>query len=163
MANLDLPQGASPYGAVLSAKEYVAGAAVYPGDFVKMSGDGKIDPASAGDALLGVALGLAAADGQRVLVADHPDQRFLVQSDSADIDVQDDINLNYNIVATAANTTYKASRMELDGDTGATTATLPLKLLDINRSPKNALGANVECIVAINNHQLKGGTGTVGV
>lgn len=162
MANKDIPQGARPYGPILSAKEYVAASAIAPGDFVKMKSDGKIEPAAASNALLGVALGYAAA-GNRVLVADHPDQRFLVQSDSADVDAQDDILLNYNIVATASNTTYKVSRMELDGDSGATTATLPLKLLDINRSPTNALGANVECIVAINNHQLKGGTGTVGV
>jgi hypothetical protein len=162
MANKDIPQGARPYGPVLSAKEYVAASAIAPGDFVKMKSDGKIEPAAAGNALLGVALGYAAADN-RVLVADHPDQRFLVQSDSADVDAQDDVLLNYNIVATASNTTYKVSRMELDGDSGATTATLPLKLLDINRSPTNAFGANVECIVAVNNHQLKGGTGVVGV
>jgi len=163
MPNKDLPQGAIPYGPVLSAKEYVAGAAVFPGDFVKLDANGKIVPAAATNPIAGVAIGYAAADGDRVLVADAPSQRFLVQSDSADVDAQTDVNLNYDILATAGNTAYKQSRMELNGASGATTAALQLKLLGVNRSPTNALGANVQCIVIVNNHQLSAHTGTAGV
>lgn len=163
MSNADRPSGARPCGSILSATEYVAGSEIFPGDFVSLASDGKVDSASATSALLGVALGYASADGKRVLVADDPGQKYYIQSDSDDVDAQTDINLNYDIVATAGDSTYDVSRMELDGDSGATTATLPLKLLDIVQSPNNAFGANVECLVKINNHQLGSHTGTAGV
>lgn len=162
MANADRPCGLEPFERVLRARDYKADGTIFPGDAVKLKDDGEVERAAASNALLGVALSYATA-GQKVLVADHPDQIFKVQSDSADVDAQTDINLNYNIVATAGDTTYRVSRMELDGDSGADTATLPLKLLKIDERVDNALGAAVDCIVVINNHQLKGGTGTAGV
>lgn len=163
MANADRPRGAKPTNREARVSKYQAGGAIYPGDFVKFDSDGEVVAASASNALCGVAAGYAAAQGDEILVYDAPDQEFVVQADSADIDAQTDINLNYNIVATAGNSTYKMSRMELDGDTGATTATLPLKLLRIDDRIDNALGASVDCIVVINNHQRKGSTGTAGV
>lgn len=163
MANVDRPQGLRPKGDVLRANEYVAAGAIYPGDAVAMTAAGKVVAASASDPLCGVAAGYAAADGDAVLVWDHPEQMFLVQADGADIDAQTDINLNYDFVATAGDSAYRVSRMELDSSTGATTAALPLKLLAVDKRPDNALGANVDCIVKINNHKLAGGTGTVGI
>jgi hypothetical protein len=162
MANADRPRGAECQGECLRANRYVADEAIYPGDFVNANSSGKVEPADASEALLGVALGYASADGESIMIADHPAQRYILQADGSDIDAQTDFNLNFNIVATAGNSTYKLSRMELDSDSGATTATLPLKLLDYDIRPDNALGAQVDCIVEINNHQLKGGTGTVG-
>lgn len=163
MANKDRPNGATPFGKPLRVGAYVADAICYPGDFVKQHVDGTVEPVSAGaTGAIGVAANYAAADAE-VMVWDHPDQKFVVQSDSTNPDAQADIGLNYNLVATGGSTTYKASRMELDDNTGATDSNLPLKLLGIERQVGDALGANAKCIVTINNHQLSGGTGTLGV
>lgn len=163
MANQDQPRGASPVGVPLRVTAHVAASAIYPGDFVKLDSAGKVSVAAASDALCGVAASYASADGEQVMVFDSPMQLFVVQADETEIDAQTDINLNYDIVATAADSTYKVSRHELDSSTGAVTATLPLKLLKVEPRVGNALGAQVDCIVSINNHQLSGGTGTAGV
>jgi hypothetical protein len=89
------------------------------------------------------------------MVYDDPEQKFIVQSDDAtEPAAQTACGLNYNIVATAGNSSYKASRMELDGSSGATDSVLPLRLLDIVQAPDNAFGAQAKCVVKINNHQL---------
>lgn len=163
MANLDQPKGLAPKGVPLRANKHVAGGAIFPGDAVSLDSSGRVVAASATSALCGVSNSFASAAGESVMVWDHPDQLFAVQADEADIDAQTDIGLNYDIVATAGSATYRMSRMELDSSTGAATATLPLKLLGIEERPDNALGAQVDCIVKINNHQLAGGTGTAGV
>ena len=162
MANADRPRGFWPYGPVLRANKLEAGSAIYPGDFVRLEADGKVDPADASEELLGVALNYASGDGQKVLVADSPEQKFIVQADEADVDAQTDIGKNANIVATAGNSTYKVSRHELDSSTLAGTTTLPLKLLGIEPAIDNALGAQVKCVVKINNHQLGNQTDTDG-
>jgi hypothetical protein len=158
MANLDQPVGAKPYGDVLRIKEYTAGGAVYPGDFVHLEDDGKVDAAAASENLIGVAMSYASADGSKVLVADDPNQRFIVQADETEVDAQTDVGLNYNIVAGSPNTTYKISRQEMDSSSGATTSTLPLKLLGIDPRKDNAFGEFVDCIVIINNHVLGNAT-----
>lgn len=162
MANADIVVGAQPAGRGYQANVYKAESTIYKGDFLKKNAAGTVERAAASDALIGVALTDAAASAD-VLVADHPDQLFRIQSDDATIDAQTDIGLNYDIVVAAANTTYKRSGMELDGSTGNTTATLPLKLMRIEAAPDNALGANVKCVVRINNHQNGSHTGAAGV
>lgn len=162
MANADTPNGFVPVGTVLRVQAYQAGSAVYPGDPVALADDGQIDR-SAGPALIGVALNYAAAAGDEVLVADHPDQLFEAQGDGADIDAQTDLFLNYDIVLGSADTTYRKSTSEIDSSTGATTATLAVKVISLLPRVKNALGANARCICKLNNHQLAGGTGTAGV
>jgi hypothetical protein len=163
MSNLNQPKGAEPWGNTLRVREYIAAAAIYQGDFVKQDAAGKVAQCAAGDAMIGVALNYASADGEKVLVADHPDQEFVVQADDATIDAQTDLGLNYNIVVASANTTYKRSGMQLDASTQATSSVLPLKCLRIDPKVNNALGNYVDVVVHINNHQLKGGTGTEGV
>lgn len=162
MANKDMPVGAKPVGRIYEYNIYQAEEAVYPGDFLNKNANGTVEPADATEPLVGVCMSYAATGGE-CLVADHPDQLFMIQSDSADVAAQADIGLNYNIVATAGNSTYKMSRMELDGNTGADTATLPLRLIRIDRATDNALGASVKCVVRINNHQNGSHTGTAGV
>lgn len=162
MANKDMPRGARPKGRVLRVRKYMAGGTVYPGDFVKSDNAGKVVVAAASNALLGVAATYATT-GNDLLVWDDPNQVFTVQADDATIDAQTDINLNYNITATTADTLYKMSRHELDASTQATDSTLPLRLLEVEPLVGDALGANVKCQVIINNHLLKGGTGTEGV
>ena len=57
-------------------------------------------------------------------------------------------------------TTSGISRCELDVGTGATTATLPLKAIDISTDPENndVSSANTNVIVMINNHLFSAGT-----
>lgn len=163
MANADRPSGFRPHGRVLRITEYQAGGAVYPGDAVKADADGEVVAASASNALLGVAASYAAAQGDAVLVWDHPDQEFVGQADDATVNVQADLNMNYNLLATAADTTYNQSRMEIDASTQATDSTLPLRVMRLAKGPDNALGAQAKLVFTINNHLLKGGTGTEGV
>lgn len=163
MANSDQPRGFRIKGNCLRVSPYVAGGTIYPGDAVHQENDGKVDAAAASEALCGVAASYA-TDGQTVLVYDHPDQKFVVQAAGASVSAQTDINLNYPITATAGSSTYKQSRQELDDSAGATTATLPLKLLAIDSREDNAFGANVDCVVIIANHQLSNaGLGNTGI
>lgn len=163
MANVSRPEGFRPKGDVLRANKYIAGSAIYPGDMLTLDATGRAAVATAAQALVGAAASYAAAAGDPVLVYDHPDQLYIAQASGADIDAQTDMNLNYDIVASAPSTSYRVSRQVIDSATGAVTATLPIKLLGIDEKPDNALGAQVKCICKINNHQLAGGTGTAGI
>lgn len=172
MANADLPRGFRPYGELKHVGIYIAGETIYPGDAVKQgAGDAvttrkrtEVVLAANGDALIGVALNYA-ADGEVVRVADDPAQLFAGQIDGSEYDQQADLGTNAGIVATAGDSTFKVSRMEVDSSDQNTTATLALKILGyVDREDgKNAPGANAEVIFKINNHQLGSHTGTAGV
>lgn len=167
MANYDQPQGLRPYGDVKSLNVYQSGSAVYPGDALKRDANGQVVPVAVdGSAYAasccGVAMSYASASGQDVIVSDNPNQYYIVQADSTEIDAQTDMNLNYKILATAPDTTYKKSLMELQSSSAATTATYPLRLISIYRDVKNALGAQVDCIVKINAHE-QNSVGTDGI
>lgn len=166
MANKDMPKGAEPCGRLYECQVYKAESAVYPGDFLIKNANGTVaalaTAAVGGDAIVGVAMNYAAAEAE-VLVADHPDQKFVIQAAGSDIDAQTDIGMNANISVGSPNATYKRSGMELDDATLATTATLPLKVVAVDRSVDNALGANCKVVVRINNHQNASGTGVAGV
>lgn len=163
MANYDQPDGLIPNGQVHRCRVYIAASAIYPGDACKLNSDGKVEVAAAGDALVGAAAEYASGDGQSVKIWDNPDQEYMIQASGTEIDAQTDMNLNYDILANTASTKYKQSRHELDSSTGAVSSSKQLKLLRIDARPDNTLGTNVDCIVIINNHVLKGGTGTLGV
>lgn len=159
MANKDRARGFEPHGSLLRQEPYVAGAEVFPGDAVVLSDDGKVDPAtSAASPILGVALTYAAADGDEVMVADHPDQQLIVQADGSDIDAQTDIGNNALILSTAGDSTYRVSRQELDSSTlsavATTSGSYPLRVMRVDARPDNEAGAQVDVVVAINNHQL---------
>lgn len=172
MANADLPRGFRCHGNPLRSTPYIAAGTIYPGDMVKFHAGtssttnrrAQVEAGTAGGALCGMALNYATV-GQKVLVADSPDQLFVGQADDSTIDDQVDLGLNASILATAGNSTYKVSRMEIDASTVATTATLELKILGIleRQDGKNEFGSYVECICKINNHQLGSHTGTAGV
>jgi hypothetical protein len=157
MANKDRPAGFSVYGPTRSENEYEAGGIIYPGDAVWFESDGQVDAVAAGEQPFGVATSYASGAGETVNVADDPNQEYTVQADGSDINVQTDIGLNYNIVATTGDTTYRLSRQELDSSTGATDSNLPLRLVRIEKSIDNAFGAQVECIVTLNDTQKRGG------
>lgn len=172
MANADLPKGFRPYGQLLHVGIYVAAGTVYPGDMVKQEAGAsnttqlrtRVVVVANGDAAIGVALNYAAA-GSIVRVADDPMQLFAAQGDGSDYDENADLGTNAGVVATAGDSTYKVSRQEVDTSDINTTATLTLKILGVvpRADGKNALGANVDLICKINNHQLGSHTGTAGV
>jgi hypothetical protein len=117
-----------------------------------MAADGQID-ASVTAPLLGVALSYASAAGQEVLVADDPDQMFVVQSDAAL--AATDVGINAPLTLGTPSTTYKRSGCELDGANAAADAALDVKILGISPEPGNEAGAvNVDVIVKINSHFL---------
>ncbi len=154
MANADRPRGAACKGKPLRINAYEAGSACYPGDFVSIASDGQVDPTAAGGKILGVCMSYASAAGAEVLVADHPDQLVVVQASSTEVDAQTDIGNNADIVANSPSTTYKTSRQELDSSTLGTSAA-QLCIIGIESRPDNALGANVDVICRINEHQLE--------
>jgi hypothetical protein len=157
MANADRPRGLRPAERGARQTPYVADGTIYPGDAVKIENDGKVVAASASNALLGVAVNYAVT-GDTVMVLDDPNQKFVVQGDDGTTLAQAGVGLNYNVVATGGSTAYKQSRMELDSSSGATDSTLPLRLLGFQASVGNAAGEFAECIVVINNHQLRPGS-----
>lgn len=143
--------GARPHGDLIRVSQYVAGGPIKIGDFVKVNSSGKVVVAAASNALLGVAMSYASADGKEVLVADSPDQEFLIEKSSSAPSSQTDYNLNYNIVASTS-TSYESAH-KLDSASGATTSTLPLRSISSSRSPVSS----DECVVRINNHSEKAG------
>lgn len=162
MANSDRPCGARPHGRVRQAIRLVASEVIYPGDFVVMDTDGKLDQAATGDTdILGVALEYAAADGDSVLVSIDPEQVYVVQADGTEIDAQTDVGQTYDIVAAAGDATYKQSNMELDSSTGG--ASQQLVLLGIDEREDNALGEFADCLVKINRLQIFGENDSAGV
>ena len=87
-------------------------------------------------------------------VVDNPNVVFEVQSDAA-LPVADLFG-NFDIVdgSPVGDTKSGRSNTELDVTTGATTATLPLKALDISQDPDNSdvSSANTNAYVVIQNH-----------
>lgn len=160
MANADRPKGCAPYGDIRRESPYIAGGTVYPGDVVTLNSSGQIVVASAGtNPNIGVAVHYATS-GNDVMVWDSPDQKFVIQSDDGTTLAQTAIGLNYNLTATAGNATYKQSRQELTSNSGATDSNLPFRLLGISREVNSVIGEFTQCVVDINNHQLR--TGGVG-
>lgn len=162
MANKSVNVGMVPKGMAARANRYVAGGAIYPGDPVKLDSSGRVVVAAASDALCGAAASYASGAGVDVLVFDDPNQLFVIMEKLGGVAAQTDLNLNYNFSA-GSNTTYKVSRATLDDTTGGTSSILPLKALAIEqRAGDDGLGSQAKLVVRINNHQLDGGTGTVG-
>ena len=93
-------------------------------------------------------------------IIDSPDVVYEIQAD--DTFPVADLFGNFDIVdqSPVGDTNSGVSRMELDVTTGATTATLPLKAIDISQDPENSdvASANTNVMVVINNHLLSAGT-----
>lgn len=160
MANKQQPRGMRPYGEVKSINPYKAAGTVYPGDSVSADNAGQV-ARSITVPLRGVALNYAVA-GEIVMVADSPEQKFVVESNGAT--AQADVNLNSSLNLGTPSTSYKLSGLYLDNTANATTATLAVKILAISPAIDNEVGVtNVDVIVKINNHDLAAGTGTAGI
>ena len=157
------------------------GTSIYQGDLVKVVTGGGIERVAAGGSglILGVFNGCTYTDpssGKQkwssyypastnasdiiAFVIDAPDTVFEVQADAA-FPVADLFG-NFDIVdnSPVGDTTSGISNLELDVTTGATTATLPLKAIDISQDPLNddVATANTNVLVVINNHLFSAGT-----
>ena len=157
------------------------GTSIYQGDLVKVVTAGGIERVAAGDGglVLGVFNGCTYTDpssGKQkwsnyypastnasdiiAFVVDAPDTVFEVQAD--DTFPVADLFGNFDIVdgSPVGDTTSGISNAELDVTTGATTATLPLKAIDISQDPLNddVATANTNVLVVINNHLFSAGT-----
>ena len=155
--------------------------AIFQGDLVAMVTGGGIERVAAGGSglILGVFNGCfytdpttgkptfansypggVAASDIMANVIDDPGATFEIQANAA-MPIAD-LAGNFDIVdqSPVGDTTSGISRMEMAVSTGATTATLPLKAIDISQDPENSdvSSANTNVIVKINNHLFSGGT-----
>ena len=187
MANQDAPFGLRPSRSSISANtqnryRIASGyaTAIFQGDLVAMVTGGGIERVAAGGSglILGVFNGCeytdpttgkptwknyypggVAASDIMAMVIDDPNATFEIQAD--DTFPVSDLAGNYDIVATAGDTTSGRSNLELEvGTADSTVATLPLKAIDISQDPENSdtSSANTNVIVKINNHLFSGGT-----
>jgi len=186
MANQDAPFGLKPIGKVgqnrdaqgLSEYSIAASAtAIYFQDPVEMAATGTITVAAATDTLLGSLNGVFFTDASTSkptyanhlnasntatdivgFVSDDPYERFEIQSDDATAAA--DVGLNADIVYAAGSSPDFVSKVELD-HSDLKTGTAQLRVLAISKDINNneAGSANVNLVVMINEHFLKGTTG----
>ena len=165
-------QGLSEYSIAANAT------AIYQSDPVEMAATGTITVAAATDTLLGSLNGVFYTDASTSkptwanhlnasntatdivgFVSDDPYERFEIQSDGATAAA--DVGLNADIVYAAGSSPDYVSKVELDFS-DQKTATAQLRIMGISKDPSNdtAGSANVNLVVMINEHFLKG---TVGI
>ena len=188
MANKDAAFGLKPIGKVGQndanggLTEYVIASdttsAIYFQDLVKVAASGGIevatstsndlagslngvfytDPSSGKPTWKNYYPGAITASDIVGFVADDPYQRFEIQADSTV--AQADVFLNADITYRAGDSANNVSRSELAKGTIDTT-TAQLRILGISKDPENndAASTNVNCVVTINEHYLKGATG----
>ena len=186
MANKDSAFGLRPIGKVgqnrdnqgLSEYDIAASAsAIFQNDPVEMAATGTITVAAATDTLLGSLTGVFFTDAStskptfanhleasntatdiKGFVADDPYERFEIQSDGATAAA--DVGLNADIVYAAGSSPNFVSKVELD-HSDLKTGTAQLRVLAISKDIENneAGSANVNLVVMINEHFLKGTTG----
>ena len=186
MANKDAAFGLKPIGKIgqnrdnqgLSEYDIAASAsAIYFQDPVEMAATGTITVAAASDTLLGSLTGVFFTDANtskptfanhldasnaatdiKGFVADDPYERFEVQADGATAAA--DVGLNADIVYAAGSSPDYVSKVELQ-TSDQKTGTAQLRILGISKDPDNntAGSANVNLVVMINEHFLKGTTG----
>ena len=186
MANKDSAFGLRPVGKVgqnrdnqgLSEYDIAASAsAIFQNDPVEMAATGTITVAAATDTLLGSLTGVFFTDAStskptfgnhlkgsntatdiKGFVADDPYERFEIQSDDATAAA--DVGLNADIVYASGASPNFVSKVELD-HSDLKTGTAQLRVLGISKDIENneAGSANVNLVVMINEHFLKGTTG----
>ena len=165
-------QGLSEYDIAASAT------AIYQNDPVEMAATGTITVAAATDTLLGSLNGVFFTDATTSkptyanhlnasnaatdivgFVSDDPYERFEIQSDGALTAAE--VGMNADIVYAAGSSPNYVSKVELD-HSDLKTATAQLRVIGISKDPANneAGAADVNAVVIINEHFLKG---TVGI
>ena len=185
-ANADFPRGMQPYGPLLRVTEYTLSAAytedVFIGTPVVANGTGRnVVLASMGTShpILGAVIGIAGSDRVPlaywpddnpgvgyVLVADHPEQIYVSQTDGDTTFLTiDDCNGNVNLIGSGGSTVNYRSAVEIDdSDTGGATADDQIRLIKPVDRPDNTVGiANCDWLYRLNNPQSAAGIVGVGV
>lgn len=188
MANKDAPAGARYEGGISAAlangqaHAYTVLAsdatALFVGDFVKLTGtlavneENEYHPvvtqAAAGDAIVGFVGSFAATPDysnqvhrtastlRTAYVVDDPYARFVIQTNGTGAAA--DVGQNADITVGTGSTVTGMSAMEID-QTSLVGTTAQLRILDIVRRPDNEVGANMDWICMINEHEYKATTG----
>lgn len=171
MANVDRPHGFKILEGCKESHSWPLAAAnsiIGVGDFLVLTNAGVVDRAAASATqIIGIAAeAKAASSGGYILIYDDPDIIVEAQTDAssgaggADLKALTAMCLNGDIVV--ANATNGLSRMEIDQDSGATTAALPLKVLYLYPAVDNEFGDYNRLVCSVNNH-VKKSTGVDGV
>lgn len=166
MANVDRIYGFRLFknaGREIRAVKYTktAGAAIYPGDAVKLIAAGTVSKFAQGDGkVLGVCAEYATSAATEIYVYDDPQALFEAQITTF---AAADVGLNTDISGTdTPDTDLRQSGNELDAGENATTVGLPFKLLGLSPKAGNEVGADADVLVKMNNSVL-GGDGSTGI
>lgn len=174
MANRNNPNGFTPVahasgGEIRTEKVSITASntVIGVGDPLMQVNDGTLNKWSSG-AVAGIAAESKAANGGGSIQA-YVDPNIIFEAQTDDgvtagttgLTNSSGVNLNATIIAGTASNGRSTS--EIDESSGATTATLPLKILGLSARVGNAYGEFNRLLVQINNHVRKGGTGTDGL
>lgn len=153
-------------------------AACFIGDAIKLTGTGSADgtspavaQAAAGDTIYGFLTGLEPdfSDEGTLSNANYRVNSTLrygtaIIADGAICSIQEDsvgeniaateIGMNISVIVGSGSTTTGISGMELDSSTAATTNTLVFRIMSIDKTQGNAIGANCRWLVTPNLTQL---------
>jgi hypothetical protein len=106
----------------------------------------------------------AASTAFYVLVADDPALLFEIQEDSVGGALAaTSVGLNADLIAASGSAATKQSGFMLDSSTAATTATLQLRIIQLEQRADNVIGDNAKWLVAINLPTETGAAGSTGV
>jgi len=191
MATSATPNGAEPIGTCSSSGSFSGkvvhikiasayGTAIFYGDFVKLvtAGTVELDAGTTALTSIGIFMGCkytdpnsnqmtfsqswpastVASDAAAYVLID-PDVLFRMQGDATI--AQDGLGANFAVVQTAGSTTIGRSKNACDSSTVATTATLPVRLVDFYDGPSSSVGDSfTDGIFRFNaGHQLTNTTG----
>jgi len=157
--------------------------ALYTGDPVTIGTSGYLEVGVAGSAIVGVFMGVKYIDSTNVakfmpywpgnpgvltgstveaLVIDDPNVVFSIQETSGTGTAGTPLALadrgtNANFLYTAGTAATGQSAVSLNNASETDTSTLNLKIIDLDPTPGNAVGAYANWLVTINNHLYKGG------
>ena len=167
MANSDTPYGFKPTGKMYGLEPFEVDAsnatAFFRGDAVNAEADGNVGPAAAGaTSIIGACVGsnavsyttkasLAASTAGTVMCAWHPDQIYLVQTQTGDTVAQTMLFSNQDHVAGAGSTVTGLSGHELNTGTQTTTNGGSWKVIGFLRSEDNdTTAANAKAKAILN-------------
>jgi hypothetical protein len=175
MSNANLALGLvpvnMPYGNVRSRLYYCDGTQntlnIFIGDAVRLDTTGTVLRATsgAGNYVMGAVVGvydsnkspiayLTSSTAGYVLVADDPNQQFLIQEDGDSSDLSTaDIGGNVDLITAAGSTFRNRSGDQIDSSSVTTSTNAQLRIIDMQRVSGNAAGDYCKWIVKINYHQ----------
>lgn len=168
MANIDDPRGfilRKVPGKTVRMNEYrkTANEVLYIGDLVKRVAAGTVQVCGAGvtSGIVGVCMQYhAAADTSPVLICDDPDAEYYAQATTYALT---DDGINVDVAAGSPDTNLKRSGMEIDMSTGATTATLPFKVLGLAEGVNGGNVVGTDALIIVKLNATEGHPGSTGL